>query len=91
MFGFRICIGNAVRWPIEADEHSFIREWHEGDVHITQWSLRKFQNDKLWQDTPEYFLATEGVLFNRDTILQALPSLHICDWRGSFACVQYDK
>ena len=91
MHGFRISIGKPFTWPLQADEQHFLRRIDEGDFHLTQWSLRKFEEDKLWLDTPDCFLATEGVLFNRETVKADLSCNSISQWRGSFAGVRYDK
>lgn len=91
MYGFRINIGKETNWPLIPDTQSFIRQWDNEAIHITQWSLLKFEKDKLWIDTPDFFLAVEGVLFNRDEIIHNLPQMDVSDWRGSFACVRVNK
>ena len=68
MFGFRINIGEKAVWPIREDNLSFIRHWDKGNIHLSQWSLRKFEKDKLWIEDDTHFLAVEGILFNRDEI-----------------------
>ena len=90
MYGFRINIGKPVDRNFPEDEHCFLRHWDGGKTHIVQWSLRKFERDKLWLDTPDYLVAVEGVLFNRSAIEQN-PHLPVHEWRGSFACVQVNK
>ena len=90
MYGFRISIGKDVSWQIPKDEHTFVRQWSHNDIHITQWSLQKFEKDKLWIDLPDSFAAVEGVLFNRPDI-EANPDLPVSKWRGSFACVHVNK
>lgn len=90
MYGFRISIGKDVLWQIPKHEHTFVRQWSHNDIHITQWSLKKFEKDKLWIDLPDSFMAVEGVLFNRSDIETNL-DLPISKWRGSFACIRVNK
>ena len=90
MYGFRISVGAKAKWSLVEDKLSFVREWGYRDVHITQWSLQKFKQDKLWIDCPNSFVAVEGVLFNRSDI-EKNPTLPIHKWRGSFACVCVNK
>lgn len=91
MFGFRINIGEKAVWPIREDNLSFIRHWDKGNIHLSQWSLRKFEKDKLWIEDDTHFLAVEGILFNRDEIISRWPEVNISAWRGSFAAVLIDK
>lgn len=91
MYGFRITIGEETKWPLILDDQSFIRHWDQDTIHVTQWSLHKFEKDKFWIDTPNFFLAVEGILFNRDEITQNLPQMDVSAWRGSFACILVNK
>ena len=91
MFGFRISIGEKAEWPLKEDKSSFIRQWEKGDIHLLQWSLRKFEKDKLWIEDEKRFLAVEGVLFNREEIVSRWPEVNVAAWRGSFAAVLIDK
>lgn len=91
MYGFRISIGQKVEWPLQETPSSFIRHWQKGEVCLSQWSLCKFEKDKLWLENEDTFLAVEGVLFNRDEILSAWPNIDVPSWRGSFSAVVIDK
>ena len=90
MYGFRINIGEKAKWSLAEDKLSFVREWSYNDILITQWSLQKFKQDKLWIDSSTSFMAVEGVLFNRSDI-EKNHALPINKWRGSFACVRVNK
>ena len=87
MYGFRISIGKKADWRLSADEYSFARTWSKDSVEVTQWSLRKFEKDKLWLADSKGLLAVEGVLFNREEIV-AQPDKPVGEWRGSFAAVR---
>lgn len=91
MFGFRISIGQLAQWQLREDSSSFVRQWENAEIHLSQWSLRKFQKDKLWLEDDTRFLAVEGILFNRDEILSRWPEVDVTTWRGSFAAVVIDK
>lgn len=100
MYGFRISIGEQVQWDIRENKYSFVRHWTTSGIHLTQWSLRKFEKDKLWLEDDEHFVAVEGILFNRDEIVSGWQetdehsetfATKIAQWRGSFACVVANK
>ena len=91
MYGFRISTGKPVEWHLPKRENTFLRHWKEGKICLSQWSLRKFEKDKLWFESGNSFIAVEGILFNRDSIVSKLPQVNVADWRGSFAVVVVNK
>jgi len=91
MYGFRIAYGSSTDWHLEAAHDELLRSVDMGNLHITQLTKRKFLNDKLWLDTDASFLASEGVLFNRQEILRQPFGASPADWRGSFVCVCVNK
>ena len=91
MYGIRISIGKPVKWQFPKQENTFVRHWEADAIRLSQWSLSKFEKDKLWLESDAYFLAVEGILFNRDSIVSKLPQVNVADWRGSFAAVLVNK
>ncbi|MBQ7631313.1 MAG: hypothetical protein IJS82_00940 [Paludibacteraceae bacterium] len=83
-------------------KHIDINNWH-----IERHTLHKFQNHKFFIDEPAFFFSTDGVILNRDELLQEyncetftelVGSLYhqygetfFTTFRGSFSGVFYDK
>ena len=91
MYGFRISIGKPVEWQFPKQQNTFVRHWKIDGIRLSQWSLSKFEKDKLWLEDGKCFLAIEGVLFNRDGIANQWQQTDVSAWRGSFACVRIDR
>ena len=83
------------------------RQWDGKDLHIRQVTLNKFTGDKVFADTGDCFVATEGVLLNlaelksqyqTDDAAELLIALYrskgetfFSALRGSFSGVLYDQ
>lgn len=91
MYGFRISINTTAEWYAPEKDNTFIRRFETDSIHLFQHSLCKFEKDKLWLEDENYFLAVEGVLFNRDNITADWQTTDVRDWRGSFACARVNK
>ncbi|MBQ9340228.1 MAG: hypothetical protein IJS13_07850 [Paludibacteraceae bacterium] len=108
MHGFFGTYGVKVCWDVSRlGKHLIRREYSDGVFSLLQLTHEKFLNDKVWYDSDEVFIATEGVLLNSDELRDAygekdlgalLCNLYrqkgaemITNLRGSFAGVIYDK
>lgn len=99
MHGFFGSYKAKVTWDLSGfDDKSFVKRTHsEGDFQLTQVTLPKFLNDKYFEAHDGCFIATEGVLFEADSAVEAIAryrngeSCFWDSWRGSFAGVFYDQ
>ncbi|MBR1878943.1 MAG: hypothetical protein IJ814_08095 [Paludibacteraceae bacterium] len=91
MYGIRISTGKPIDWQFPKQENTFVRQWETDGIRLSQWSLCKFEKDKLWLEDENNFLVVEGVLFNRSEIAAQWQQTDIAAWRGSFSCVRIHK
>lgn len=93
MNGFRLTFGSItpVEWKLCPEKDTVIRSIEIGMMSLVQQTTNQFLKDKLWLDNEQHFVATEGILYNRDEILSSMLYIPPVGWRGTFAMVYYDK
>lgn len=99
----------SVYWkkPFDFQPTFFHRKKTSESYHIEQFSSQKFENEKMWLDTPDFFCVTEGVIHNIGNLCKlnssndykSLINRHYKDsnnnffshFEGNFSGVFYDK
>lgn len=111
MYGFSVTYGPDARQMRSRQPRqttgTLMREWSGDRLFVRQHTLCKFMNDKLFADTEQYFIATEGVILNLDelqaeyavetgtdlfrTLYEQYGETFLKRLRGSFCGLLYDK
>lgn len=108
MPGFLGCYGNSeLNLPFDYKANLIIKSLSETNLFVQTRTIKKFERDKIFHNDMNYFILTEGVIFNikelqREYHVDSLVSLCIemynkdsetffNKFRGSFSGVFYDK